>query len=194
MEYVGEGGDVVAILNGVLAEPGIAPDTAAKCLVYLSHIALRGGDSANGLKFAAIVLTDAVMIAKLRAIRGQLALSQGRLTDARTELDAAIANTNSLSVLIPALLPRAELALTEGDYSAAEADARRLLDLARRSQGGIRYSNRTGLARLALGRALASQGNRADSHAALQAAIEHLSNTVDADHPMLKLARELAGT
>jgi tetratricopeptide (TPR) repeat protein len=363
MEYAGDSADVAAILNGVLAEPGIGPETAAECLVYLSHIALREGDSAGALKFAdsalqrlyehssptpsmeaeylhavadaecanghtdraekyyrraleqltaagrerspvamtvlnswaimseaagnprraleltdralrisalnnpgsspapytlatrgrilyslgrireahdayagcvldkapriqifclaglaltsselgerdraeayiqqafeaedAIVPTDQVMIAKLRAVRGQLALSRGHLADARTDLDAAVAGTNSLSVLIPALLPRAELDLSEGKYSAAEADARRLLSLARQSQGGIPYSNRTGLAWLALGRALANQGNQADSRIALRAAVEHLSNTVDPDHPMLKLARELAGT
>ena len=40
---------------------------------------------------------------------------------------------------------------------------------------------------------LAEEGNRSDSRTALLAAVEHLSNTVDPDHPSLKLARELAG-
>jgi hypothetical protein len=69
-----------------------------------------------------------------------------------------------------------------------------LLALTQQAQGGIRYSNRTGLAWLALGRALANQGNSVESRKALQAAVEHLSNTVDDDHPMLQLARQLAGT
>jgi hypothetical protein len=134
------------------------------------------------------------MIARLRTVRGQVALSQGHLVAARSDLNAAIDNTNNPAVLMPALLPRAELNLTEGKYSAAEADARKVLALSRHSQGGIRYSSRTGLAWLVLGRVLARQGNPADARIALRAAVEHLSNTVDGEHPMLKLARELAGT
>jgi tetratricopeptide (TPR) repeat protein len=143
---------------------------------------------------ATITPADKVMIARLRTVRGQVALSQGRLVAARTDLDGAIENTNNPAVLMPALLPRAELNLAEGRYSDAEADARKVLALSRHSQGGIRYSSRTGLAWLALGRVLAKEGNRDDARIALQAAVEHLSNTVDADHPMLRLARELAGT
>ena len=143
---------------------------------------------------AAIVPTDGVMLAKLRALRGRIALSQGRLAAARTDLDSAIANSSDMFILIPALLPRVELNLLEGRSAAAEADARRLLTLTQATQGGIRYSNRTGLAWLALGRALSNEGNVRESAEAFRAAVEHLSNTVDADHPMLLLARQLAGT
>jgi tetratricopeptide (TPR) repeat protein len=143
---------------------------------------------------ASIVPTDTVMIARLRAIRGQIALALGRLDEARNDLDAAIANTNNMVILIPALAPRAELNLQEGKYSAAEDDARELLALCRKSQGGIRYSNRTGLAWLLLGRILTKQGKPVDARAALLAAVENLSNTVDPDHPMLRLAQRLAGT
>jgi serine/threonine protein kinase len=363
LEYVGKGADVAGILNGVLAESGIAPETASECLEYLSHVAMRSGDSVNALKFAklglsrlyensaptptteaaylamiadaeaadgrndeaekyyqraldllaeagrerspvamtvlgswaimsesagnprralelteramqiralndpgsapapftvatkaralyvlgrvsegrdtyaecisdtapririyclsglaltsndlgqreaaesyirqafeaeaTIVPTDTVMIARLRAIRGQVSLSEGRLADARHDLDGVLANTNNEAILMPALLTRSELNLAEGRYPAAAEDARRLLVLCQKSQGGIRYSNRTGLAWLALGRALLKQGQAAAAHRALQTAFEHLSNTVDPDHPLLKLARELAGT
>ena len=112
---------------------------------------------------AAIVPTDGVMLAKLRAIRGRIALSQGRLAAARTDLDSAIANSSDMFILMPALLPRVELDLLEGRSAAAEADARRLLTLTQRTQGGIRYSNRTGLAWLALGRALSNEGNVPES-------------------------------
>ena len=87
-----------------------------------------------------------------------------------------------------------ELNLAEGRNAAAEADARQLLALSQQAQGGIRYSNRTGLAWLAVGRALANEGRSVESRKAFQAAVEHLSNTVDPDHPMLQLARQLAGT
>jgi cytochrome c-type biogenesis protein CcmH/NrfG len=74
---------------------------------------------------------------------------------------------------------------------AAQADARQALALAQGAQGGIPYSNHTGLAWLMLGRVLAKQGETAPAHNAFQAAIEHLSNTVDSAHPMLVRAREL---
>jgi hypothetical protein len=91
-----------------------------------------------------------------------------------------------------ALVPRAQLNLTEGRLTEAEADARRALTLAQNAQGGVPYSNRTGLSWLVLGRVLAKKGDRAGSSQALRAALENLSNTVDADHPMLLLARQLA--
>jgi hypothetical protein len=41
---------------------------------------------------------------------------------------------------------------------------------------------------------LAKKGDVAGSQRALRSAAEHLSNTVDADHPMLLLARQLTRT
>jgi hypothetical protein len=66
------------------------------------------------------------------------------------------------------------------------------LSLARNAQGGVAYSNRTGLSWLVLGRVLGKKGDAAGSEQALRSALEHLSNTVDANHPMLLLARQLA--
>jgi|KBSSwiStaDraftv2_1062776.scaffolds.fasta_scaffold00483_10 serine/threonine-protein kinase len=182
-------------------------DKAPRVRVYcLSGLALASndlGDLGRAADYiqsafeaeASITPTDEVTIAKLRAIRGRIALSQEHFTAARTDLDAAIAAAgNDMFILMPALLPRAELNLAQGRYADAEADARQLLALTQQAQGGIRYSNRTGLAWLAVGRALAGEGNSAEARKALRAAIEHLSNTVDADHPMLQLARHLAGT
>jgi serine/threonine-protein kinase len=143
---------------------------------------------------ARIVPDDSMMMARLRAIRGRIALSRGRLAAARTDLDAAVAQARTLTVSIAALFPRAELNLADGRNADAEADARGLLDLTRKAQGGIPHSNRTGLAWLLLGRALLNQGNTAGAHVAFQAATVHLQETVDADHPALRLARQLAGT
>lgn len=44
-----------------------------------------------------------------------------------------------------------------------------------------------------LGRILQRQGDQVGTRKAFQAAVEHLSNTVDADHPKLLLARKLVG-
>ena len=51
------------------------------------------------------------------------------------------------------------------------------------------HSNRTGLSWLVLGRVLAKKGDSVGSRQALLAAIEHLSDTVDPDHPQLLRAR-----
>jgi hypothetical protein len=90
------------------------------------------------------------------------------------------------------LLPRAEINLTEGRLAEAEADARQALLLAQSAQGGVPHSNRTGLSWLALGKALAQKNDADGARQAFHAAVDHLSNTVDANHPMLLLARELA--
>jgi hypothetical protein len=92
---------------------------------------------------------------------------------------------------VSGFLPRAELNLREGKLAAAEADARQALSIAQTAQGGIPYSNSTGLAWLMLGRVLAAQGEADRAHHAFESAISHLSKTVDAQHPMLKLARAL---
>ena len=82
--------------------------------------------------------------------------------------------------------------LREGKLSAAEADARQALSIAQTAQGGIPYSNRSGLAWLMLGRVLAAEGQADRAHHAYQDAITHLSKTVDAQHPLLNMARDLA--
>jgi hypothetical protein len=76
--------------------------------------------------------------------------------------------------------------------TAAEADAKSVLGLAQTAQGSAAYSNCTGLAWLMLGRVLKRQGDEVGARKAFQAAVENLSNTVDADHPKLLLARQLA--
>ena len=189
-----------------LAYSECVADTAPRVHVYcLSGLALTSNDlgeldhaesyiQSAFESEAGIVPADEMMIARLRAIRGQIALSRGRLPEARADLDAAVAGPGTLAVRIATLFPRTELNLAAGRDYDAEADARNLLTLTQKAQGGIPYSNRTGLAWLLLGRALAGQGNGVEAHKAFVAAVEHLSNTVDADHPLLQRARRLAGT
>ncbi len=80
--------------------------------------------------------------------------------------------------------------------NAAEAaqHARRGLQWATSRQGDLPHSDQTGLAWLMLGRALQDLGDRAQAHKAFDAAVAHLSNTVDLDHPALLQARQLLGT
>jgi hypothetical protein len=112
---------------------------------------------------------------------------------ARNDLDKAIAADKSIYLQMTALAARAELNLDEGRLPDAESDARQALALAEHAQGGMAHSNRTGLSWLILGRVLARKGDARGSQSALHAAIDNLANTVDPDHPMLLLARQLDG-
>jgi serine/threonine protein kinase len=172
----------------------------AFCLLGLESVAQESGNLAAAedyLREAAAFITPSVpagypAVLALCVARGRIALARGSAQESRTELEAALANGKSASVASAALLTRSELNLSDGKLAEAEADARQLLSIVREAQGGIPYSNRTGLAWLMLGRVLAKEGNAAGAREALQAAVIHLSNTVDADHPMLQQARQLA--
>jgi hypothetical protein len=102
-----------------------------------------------------------------------------------------LANGRKGPILLNLSLASAELNLAENNLPAALDDARRALLLAQRSQGGVPYSNRVGRASLLLARVLARQGDTVQAKRAAQTAIDHLTQTVDADHPWLKEAREL---
>jgi hypothetical protein len=91
-----------------------------------------------------------------------------------------------------ALLVRAEVNLSDGAVPAAEADAKRALEIARTSQGSAPYSDGTGLAWLLLGQVRAKKGDAPGALEAFNAAMENLSHSVDSDHPKLLLARRLA--
>jgi hypothetical protein len=95
---------------------------------------------------------------------------------------------------IDALLGEAEVELLAGDATASAEAARQALNRASSLQTGVPYSLRTGRSWLILGRALQMLGDHAKAHEAFAAAVSHLSNTVDADHPDLLEARRLAST
>jgi serine/threonine protein kinase len=182
-----------------LSIKGELPQMHLHCLTGLAWVARELGD----IKLADRSLHDAGELARnvppvsphqvtLQIARGRIALANNQLAQARSSLDAALAVGNSVFFQMSALVPRAELNLKEGRLTEAEADARKALSLAQNAQNGVPYSNRTGLSWLVLGRVLAMKGDVAGSQEAFRAALEHLSNTVDADHPLLLLARQLA--
>lgn len=128
----------------------------------------------------------------LELMRAKLAISRGQYADARARLDTALARSKSDSLTLTARMSRAELGLLEGRLPEAESDARMSLALAQRARGGVPYSSRVGQASLLLARILSRQGEVDQARAAARMAADHLSRTVDADHPWLRQARELA--
>ena len=175
------------------------PRPQTNCLLGLAAVEHELGDlsAAKGyVDSAAEIVGDSAVDGSpervaLQTMRGRIALTERRFGEARSNLDAVIAAGKRRSQVGVALLGRAELNLLEGKLAAAEADARNALRLAQSAQGGIQYSRATGLAWLMLGRVLARQSDPGRAHSALQAAVEHLSNTVDDDHPLLESARQL---
>jgi serine/threonine protein kinase len=183
-----------------LSTRGELPLMRLHCLAGLAWLARETGDSQGADRY----LREASELARtaapasgphqviLKIARGRIALANNQLAAARAILDSALAEGNTVFFQMAALLPRAEINLSEGRLTEAEADARKALALAQDAQGGVPHSNRTGWSWLVLGRVLAKKGDTAGSRQALLAAIDHLSNTVDPDHPLLLLARQLA--
>jgi eukaryotic-like serine/threonine-protein kinase len=171
----------------------------ASCLLGLAGVAYETGElqaADDWLDQAAAVIGTVVppgshTALSLQVGRGTVAVAQGRRQQARALLDAVVEKGTNAELSI-ALQSRAELNLNEQRLGDGEADARRLLSITQAAQGGIRYSDRTGLAWLALGRVLAQRGDALRAKDAFDAAVAHLSNTVDEDHPMLVRARQLA--
>jgi tetratricopeptide (TPR) repeat protein len=125
-------------------------------------------------------------------MRAKVAISKGQFATARTELESVFANARMDAAVLSALLIRGELSLQQNELPAALDDARRALTLAQQERGGVPYSSRVGQASLLIARILARQGNATQARQAAQTAVDHLSRTVDAGHPWLKEARQLA--
>ena len=92
-----------------------------------------------------------------------------------------------------AYVGRSMAALAANDPESAVEAARHALSIAAALQGDVPYSSQTGLASLWLGRSLLRAGDRVGGRDALEAAIRHLSNTIDEDHPYLLQARAELG-
>jgi serine/threonine-protein kinase len=175
-----------------------APTLRAYCLVGLASIELQDDNLAAAEKYvgeAAAIIAAAPNSPGdvwVNTARARIALVKSQFAEARRLLDAAIEQGKDGYLAATAVLVRAELNLRERRLAAAEADARRALTFAQTTQGDLRFSSRTGTAWLMLGRVLGGQRRATEAHAAFQAAIANLSDTVDAGHPLLLMAREMA--
>jgi len=181
------------------AERAGVPPGHVFCVLGLASVAYEKGDLAAAEKqldaASAIIgprMPDHFPPApRYQTLRGSLAMARGRLGEARETLDALINSSKSEFTMTNALRVRAEVNLSENKFEAAEADARRALTLAQNAQGGVPYSNRTGLAWITVGYVLAGEGHAVEARKAYRAAIENLSHTVEPSHPKLLLAQQL---
>lgn len=177
------------------------PTFYAYCSIGLASIAVQLGNLAAADEYvdeadATLRTSDASrspLGVAVRTARARIALKRGRLADARGHLEAAIEQGKDAYLTAASVLVRAELNMHENKLPAAEADARHALMFAQQTQGDLPYSSRTGAAWLMLGRVLAKRGHPDQAQNAYVGAVTNLANTVDASHPLLLMARDLAG-
>jgi serine/threonine-protein kinase len=177
------------------------PYLYAYCSLGLASIAVQLGNLAAADEYvdeAVVTLRastphDSPLDVAVKTMRARIALQRGRFDDARGHLNAAIERGKDGYLTAASILVRAELNLVENRLAAAESDARRALTFAQQTQGDLPFSSRTGAAWLLLGRVLVQQGHTDQAHNAFVGAVTNLSNTVEASHPLLLMARELAG-
>jgi hypothetical protein len=123
-------------------------------------------------------------------MQGRLSLALGKAAEADAAFDRTLVITSETDpTTMQAYLGKSMAALAANDPSRAIDAARHALPIAKALQGDLPHSSQTGLVSLWLGRALLRGGDRAEGRKTLEAAIAHLSNTIDADHPYLMQAR-----
>jgi serine/threonine protein kinase len=126
------------------------------------------------------------------AVEGRIALARGQLDEAQrifsSTLTAHAANKQPSGSVVMLYLYRSEVALRQRRTEDALHDAHEALDLAKKLQGGIAFSSRTGMSWLATSEALAQQGRNDEAHAALSTALEHLKNALGEEHPTTRRA------
>jgi len=130
------------------------------------------------------------------SMRGMLAAARGDLAAASAEHDRAVAIVDATpqraGALPIVLLRRSDVALRRAEVARALADAALAVQLEEAGGRPGSPSYRVGLARLALGRALAAQGKREEARQAFAGASANLEPTLGHDHRDTRAARELA--
>jgi len=168
-------------------------------LTALASLAERSGDSLAAEQYlyelddrlGSSLSSYGSLTARRAHIQSFLDVAHGEMQEARTQLDEAQRRGNSSLWTHDVLMSKAEMDLIAGDATSAIAYARAALEKIASRQGGVPYSSGTGHAWLMLARALQAGGEQQEAQEALQSAVTHLSNTVDADHPALVRAREM---
>ena len=131
---------------------------------------------------------------RVRAVlQGRLDLARGKLAEARANFERALVTNGQDPTSMHANLGKSMTAIAANDPDGAVEAGRRAVRIAAALQGDVPHSAQTGLASLWLGRALLRSGDRVAGRNALETAITHLSNTIDAEHPYLLQARAELG-
>lgn len=184
---------------GLDADAGHDRNSRVTFLLGLANTSRRLGEltaAAKYLDLAAGVLgpsesESSFLSIKLAVARGMLDIAGGNPAEAQAQFTRAALSPHGLTTPLDIDLGKAEVHLLAGDANTAVQDARAALDKATALRGDLPWSFRTGLAALMLGRALDQLGDHLKAREAFATAVQHLSNTVAADHPDLLRARSL---
>ena len=173
--------------------------TEMHCLVGESSVSIQSGeldgaqrylDRLEGLLNKAGAPADSPPARVYALTRARLDLARGKLPEAHASFERAILEgTAPDPTNMHAYVGSSMAALAANDATNAVELARRALRIAAVLQGDVPHSSQTGIASLWLGRALLRAGDRAEGREALEAAVSHLSNTIDSNHPNLVQAR-----
>ncbi len=183
----GRPADQLFALNGLAAiQQRVGDVSAAQRLLDEGAALLAGGQVSPNSNASTAHLT----------IQSRVWQSEGRLADARraaTEvLDLFAKDGVKVGAVAGMLILRSELLAAEGRAADALADAEQALEAARSTQGDRTYSYLTGQAWLALAKLHHAAGREGPAREAVAQAINHMQAMVDADHPFLLEARQLA--
>jgi tetratricopeptide (TPR) repeat protein len=173
--------------------------TEMHCLVGESSVSIQSGeldgaqrylDRLEGLLNKAGAPADSPPARVYALTKARLDLARGKLPEAHAGFERAILEgTAPDPTNMHAYVGSSMAALAANDATNAVGLARRALRIAAVLQGDVPHSSQTGIASLWLGRALLRAGDRAEGREALEAAVSHLSNTIDSNHPNLVQAR-----
>jgi eukaryotic-like serine/threonine-protein kinase len=130
-------------------------------------------------------LTVQVLTGRVALLRGQLDRARGILSEA---LGPTVIQGRANPMGVMTRLNLAEIALRSKQPEEAATLSQRAVEDALALQGGIRYSNRTGMSYLSLAEARLAQGNPAAAQQALTSALEHLNAALGPDHPITRRA------
>jgi tetratricopeptide (TPR) repeat protein len=122
-------------------------------------------------------------------VQSRVQLGNGKVAEARSGFERVIVERPTDQMNLDGYLGITMTSLATNDAARAVEFARRAMPLALGRQGDLPHSHYVGLASLWLGRALLQAGDRVEGRKALEAAVSHLSNTVDDDNPNLVRAR-----
>jgi len=122
-------------------------------------------------------------------VQSRVNLGRGKLAEARSGFEHVIIERPHDSMNLDGYLGMSMTALAANDAARAVEFARRAMPIAIARKRDLPYSHYVGSTSLWLGRALLRAGDRVEGRKALEAAVNHLSNRIDPDHPLLLQAR-----
>jgi serine/threonine-protein kinase len=187
-----QAGDQILIDQTVLQRARIYRDqrdfTRAAAILAELEPSLRRELPPGHYAFASLTSDQAL----LAQAKGDLATAL-QLADKAVAIDeAAIKAGGQGAAYLPILLVRrSAIELEVQRLDQAAADATRALALLQTGMQPGMFSSNLGRAYLALGRVLKAQGKLEEAASAFRSAAEHLQNTLGADHPDTRNARQL---